>query len=114
MNNTQNQAFIESFEALSTEAHNTARENGWWDSYISGAEAIALMLGELSEALEALRNGNGPDKNLPQFIGTEVEPADVIIWIMDLARERGWKVAEALVAKMAFNKTRPHKHGKEF
>ncbi len=69
------------------------------------------MHSELSEALEALRHGNGPSDHIPEFSGVEEELADVIIRICDVAQERGWRVAEAIIAKMAFNATRPHRHG---
>ena len=50
-----------------------------------------------------------------QQVNVEVELADAIIRIMDAVRARGWRVAEAIVAKHEYNKTRPFKHGgKEF
>jgi hypothetical protein len=33
---------------------------------------------------------------------------------MDLAEKRGWDIAGALLAKSAYNETRPYKHGKKF
>ena len=68
----------------------------------------------MSEALEALRDGNRRDDKLHGFLGVEVELADVIIRIMDISCKRGWRVADALILKNAYNKTRPYKHGKEF
>ena len=79
-------------------------------------EMLALVHSEISEALEALR-GKGadggllPDDKIPAFAGVEAELADAIIRIMDLAHARGWRVAEALIAKMEMNKSRSYKHG---
>lgn len=69
------------------------------------------MHSELSEALEALRHGNPPDNHIPEFSGVEAEYADTIIRIMDMAAAKGYRVAEALIAKVEYNKTRPYMHG---
>ncbi len=65
--------------------------------------------------VEISLSGNPKDDKLPEFLNVEVELADAIIRIMDAAKERDWRVAEAVVAKAEYNKTRPFKHGgKEF
>ena len=53
-----------------------------------------------------------PDDHCPEFTNFEIELADVIVRIMDLSGGMGLRVAEALVAKMAYIRTRPYKHGK--
>ena len=110
----ENKAFINRFEAVQKDVHANARAHGWWEEPREDGTLIALIMSEAAEALEALRKGNGPDEHCPQFSGAEVELADVIIRIMDMAESRGWDVAGAIVAKHEFNKTRPYKHGKEF
>lgn len=71
---------------------------------------IALMHGELSEAHEAIRK-NLMDDKLTSRRGEEVELADVVIRVMNYAKERGLDVASAMIEKAAYNKSRPYKHG---
>lgn len=106
--------FQYAFQDVQTEVHETAVDKGWWQEQRGVGEVIALIHSELSEALEADRNGNPADKHCPQYTSLEVELADAIIRIMDYAQFRGLDVAGAVIAKSEFNKTRPFKHGKKF
>ena len=47
--------------------------------------------------------------------GAAIEGADLVIRLLDTAYSAQWPLGEAMLAKMAFNETRPYKHGgKEF
>lgn len=75
------------------------------------AQRLMLVVSELSEALEAVRNGNPPDSHIPEFSGLEAELADAVIRIQDLAETESARLGKAIVAKAAYNSRRPAMHG---
>ena len=73
---------------------------------------LMLATSELSETLEAVRKNIGPDDHIPDFSAEEAETADAVIRLMNYASDRNLRLAEAIVAKNEFNRTR-HDHSKE-
>jgi len=93
--------------------HENVKAKGFW-KVVNDGEKIALMHSELSEALEALREGNPKDLKLPKFDNLDIELADTIIRILDYCGHKGINIGEAVFAKIEYNETRQYKHAKEF
>lgn len=105
-------AFIVFFKAIQKHHGEAMIAKGFHDKKRSPLEYIALMHTELAEMTEGYRHGNLSDDKIPQFSTAEAECADTILRIMDFAHAEKLRVAEALIAKIAHNATRPYKHGK--
>lgn len=77
------------------------------------AQMLALIHSEISEALEADRKDLMDDK-LPHRKGLEVELADTMIRIFDMAGGLGIDLGGALTDKLEYNTSRAYKHGKQY
>jgi NTP pyrophosphatase (non-canonical NTP hydrolase) len=108
---SQEANFIASWKIMQEQAYRITKSKGWCERERTDAELLCLVHSEVSEAVEALRHGNGPSDHIPAYSGMEEELADVVIRIMSMAGEKGWRVALALADKMNFNRTRPKMHG---
>lgn len=112
-------------DVMTAEVVSFCKEKGWNDQPVSFGEAMALLHSEVSEALEAYRSwGTGdategayfPDGTLydgtrpkPEGIGSEF--ADVLIRLLDDCARFGVDLEAEYERKMAFNRTRPYRHG---
>lgn len=92
--------------------HGLAREAGWWHDLETGVpiernkgELLMLCVTELAEAMEGARKGIKDDK-LPHRDMFEVELADTIIRILDMAGGYGLDVGGAMAEKLNYNLTR--------
>jgi NTP pyrophosphatase (non-canonical NTP hydrolase) len=106
-----------SINELVKEAHENAVNKGWWDEERGFGELIALMHSELSEALEFYRDGKAPNELIYTGIsglkpdGIPAELADVVIRVFDACGRYGIDLEAAITVKMAYNATRPQRHG---
>ncbi len=100
--------------------HGLANEAGWWTDQEDGQDVrawpakyfklwvgtkMALVHSEVSEGLEGHRKGLMDDK-LPHRPMLEVELADAVIRICDLAGGLGFDLGGAIAEKLAFNAQR--------
>jgi hypothetical protein len=103
---------------LQERIHKQAVSKGWWKEPRDVPHCLALIHSELSEALEEYRQSTSNDPRLyygkdskPE--GVLVELADAVIRILDLAQHIAPDISfgNVLLEKVAYNATRPHRHG---
>lgn len=104
---------------LQRESYDTARAKGWHDDDETPPAPIrviawmGLVCSEAAEAIEDARKGRMVttvrEDGKPEGIGSEM--ADIVIRVCDSAGALGIDMEAELRAKLAFNRTRSHKHG---
>ena len=96
--------------SIGEDAHNHKIKHGWkittmddWENPESILSVLMLITTEIAEAAEAVRHDD-----IENF---REELADVFIRTVSFAHGMDIDLADAVIKKMAFNKTRPFKHG---
>ena len=107
-----NNKIKESFAYIQRLSHQASVDAGWWHDLDTGepkavnvAEKLCLVHSEISEAMEGDRK-NLMDDKLPHRKMIEVELADAVIRIGDLAGRLGLDIGGAIAEKMEYNKNR--------
>jgi len=111
----EEKVFIRACNKIQEECYQIAKDKGWYKNSINVGELLSLIYGEVGELLETLRQIEPPQgEHIKEFWGAEEEAADIIIRVLSLGGLRGWRIGEAIVAKMNYNKTRAVRHNKRF
>jgi len=100
-------------QILNQQCHGAAVAGGWWKDPRTGeriqrntGEMLMLITSEIAEAMEGHRK-NLMDDKLPHRKMFEVELADAVIRIFDLAGSEGFDLGAAIAEKITFNLDRP-------
>ena len=124
---------------VSKQIHENARNKGFWDEDRNLGEMLILIVGEVSEAMEADRkdhyaNRKGFEADMEGWSeefgdyerkfkaafdlsikdSFEDELADTMIRIMDLAYSKDIDLEWHIKMKMRYNEAREHMHGKKY
>lgn len=126
-------SYPRSIDDVQMDIHKWAKRKGWWElpaklqELVDGDDEIAqwvgthviaakllLVVSEVCEAFEELRNGHSiietyEHEGKPEGFGIEL--ADAGIRLLDLAEWCKLNTEQMMRIKMAYNDTREHKHG---
>lgn len=112
----QQTEILNGINAFVQTAHGASKASGWWNDLQTGeplaltqervGDKLMLIVTEVAEAKEGHRKGR-MDDHLPHRPMIEVELADAMIRIGDLAGVLGLDLAGAIVDKMNYNANRP-------
>lgn len=99
-------------QSLQDTCHKDQVQAGWWSDLQTGqpkernvGELLMLIVTEVAEAMEGARK-NAMDDKLSHRKMFEVELADALIRIFDIAGAANLDLGNAFLEKLAYNKTR--------
>lgn len=107
----------ESLNRIAARSHEIAVEHGFFEGDVDVASICSNLHGEVSELWEAYRKNqlDSPcekaEKMEKPLTCAEEELADIVIRALDDAVVLGVDIGRAVAVKMAYNETRPYKHG---
>jgi len=114
---------VKTLGEMELEVYENNVDKGWFDGERSFGDDIALLHTEVSEMFEAFRKGGLADLTRPDRVfaddieilakpeGVGSEAADVLIRLLDTCKRAGIELEWEYERKMAYNRTRPYKHG---
>ena len=115
---------MDAMNRVASRLYQVSANHGFHDGEVKGfqtatTERVAIFIanlhGECSELWEAARKDalyETCDKGI-DLTNAEEEIADIVIRAMDTAHALGIQIGDAVAKKTAYNKLRPHKHGKK-
>lgn len=120
---------MKTIEEMQAEVHENNVAHGWFEEDRSVGDDVALLHTEVSEMFEAYRRWgmDDPTPKIQQTMenvslegeaktvkpeGFGSEAADVFIRLLDTCERCGVDLRAEYERKMAYNRTRPYKHGK--
>lgn len=109
--------FITSFLWLKEAAWQHAESRGFHDKqrsekpFLAKFATLLLMVTEIAEAAEGIRDKDQQSEKIPMFSKEEEELGDLLVRMMDYSHEQNIRLVEAALHKMVYNMRRPHGHG---